>query len=360
MTGSSIAIEKLLSRIDRIGIRSRTAVSKSMPVKPMAASPQTLMQSFSGRGELGAHREPEPVAQLRGLAPPDVRQRRRAPPERRELVARAARVVGDDRVRDVDRRLQVAQITRYGLSGLESSSSFGTPVLQPRLVAARDLGGDRLAPSARRTAEPLPHRLDQHREGQLRVADERVLGPGRPCSGRRGPAVAWMTVLSLGNGIPKPRRAERAPDAEHHVAVPQEVDHRLRVRAAARAERQRVGLGERALALEAGRDRRPPAARRAPAAPATPSRSGRPGRRRSPGGRPRRARPLRRRPRPDRARTGHRGRLVVGIRRERLRQHVVGQLDEHGARAAVADLGERAAQRRRRVRRLADVLDRPS
>ncbi len=41
-------MQKLLSRIDRIGIFSRTAVSKSMPVKPIAASPHTLMHSWSG------------------------------------------------------------------------------------------------------------------------------------------------------------------------------------------------------------------------------------------------------------------------------------------------------------------------
>src|SRR5271168_548905 len=51
ITLSSIAIEKLLNRIDRIGMRSRTAVSKSMPVNPIAASPQTLMHSFSGLAE---------------------------------------------------------------------------------------------------------------------------------------------------------------------------------------------------------------------------------------------------------------------------------------------------------------------
>ena len=60
MTGSSIAMEKLLSRIDRIGIRSRTAVSKSMPVKPMAASPQTLMHSLSGAASLAPIASPSP------------------------------------------------------------------------------------------------------------------------------------------------------------------------------------------------------------------------------------------------------------------------------------------------------------
>ena len=58
--GISIAIEKLLRRMDRMGIRSLTAVSKSIPVKPMAASPHTLMQSFSGRASFAPMARPNP------------------------------------------------------------------------------------------------------------------------------------------------------------------------------------------------------------------------------------------------------------------------------------------------------------
>ena len=60
MIGISIAIEKLLNRIERIGIRSRAAVSKSMPVKPIAASPQTLIESQSGRASLAPIARPSP------------------------------------------------------------------------------------------------------------------------------------------------------------------------------------------------------------------------------------------------------------------------------------------------------------
>jgi hypothetical protein len=60
ITFNSIAIEKLFIRIDRIGVRSRTAVSKSMPVKPIAASPQTLMQSFSGFASFAPIASPSP------------------------------------------------------------------------------------------------------------------------------------------------------------------------------------------------------------------------------------------------------------------------------------------------------------
>ena len=51
------------------------------------------------------------------------------------------------------------------------------------------------------------------------------------------------------------RRGEAAADAEDHVGVVQELADGLRDRASARAERQGVRLRERALALEARRDR---------------------------------------------------------------------------------------------------------
>ena len=60
MMGISMAMEKLLNRMDRMGMRSRAAVSKSMPVKPMAASPQTLMQSFSGWASFAPMASPKP------------------------------------------------------------------------------------------------------------------------------------------------------------------------------------------------------------------------------------------------------------------------------------------------------------
>ena len=60
MIGISMAIEKLLNSTDKIGILSRTAVSKSMPVKPIAASPQTFMQSASGLASLAPMASPSP------------------------------------------------------------------------------------------------------------------------------------------------------------------------------------------------------------------------------------------------------------------------------------------------------------
>ncbi len=60
ITFSSIAMEKLFSRTDMTGMRSRTAVSKSMPVKPIAASPQTLMHSLSGCASFAPIASPSP------------------------------------------------------------------------------------------------------------------------------------------------------------------------------------------------------------------------------------------------------------------------------------------------------------
>ena len=60
MIGISMAMEKLLNRIDRIGMRSRAAVSRSMPVKPIAASPQMLMHSLSGWAIFAPIAKPSP------------------------------------------------------------------------------------------------------------------------------------------------------------------------------------------------------------------------------------------------------------------------------------------------------------
>ena len=125
-----------------IGIRSRTAVSKSMPVKPIAASPQTLMQSLSGLRELGAHRKPEAVAELGGLAPAEIGEGLDRLPERRELVARAAGIMGDDGVLDVDGVLQVPEHA-VGIERRVVGGELRHPFRQPLLVRGRDLGRDR-------------------------------------------------------------------------------------------------------------------------------------------------------------------------------------------------------------------------
>ena len=64
-----------------------------------------------------------------------------------------------------------------------------------------------------------------------------------------------MIVLPLGIGMPKLLVVKQQPMPKITSAVLQEVVHRLRDGAAARAERQRMRLGEGALAPEAGHDR---------------------------------------------------------------------------------------------------------
>src|SRR5690348_1713868 len=55
-----------------------------------------------GPCEFGAHRKPEAIAELGGLAPAEIGEGLDRLPERRELIARAAGIMGDDGVPDVD------------------------------------------------------------------------------------------------------------------------------------------------------------------------------------------------------------------------------------------------------------------
>src|SRR5690606_35983641 len=57
--------------------------------------------------ELGAHREPEAIAELCRLAPANIRKRRNSLPEWRELIARTACIMGDNRVGHVLAMLQI-------------------------------------------------------------------------------------------------------------------------------------------------------------------------------------------------------------------------------------------------------------
>src|SRR5438093_1593043 len=143
ITLSSIAIEKLLRSTDRIGMRSRTAVSKSIPVNPTARTP-----------------------------------------------AQAVLHLGDERL---EREAGVAD--------------------------QGELGGDVLV--------------------EIRRVERRVDDP-----------------LARGHRDAVVGRGEATADAEDQVGVRQEVVEVLSDRPSARAERQVMGLRERALALEARRHRR--------------------------------------------------------------------------------------------------------
>ena len=97
-----MAIAELLSTTVVIGMPQRTAVSKSSPVMPKAASPMKLTQNLSGAASLAPMIRPEPGAERVRLAPAHVAARRRRPVERHDLVARAAGVVRDDGLARVD------------------------------------------------------------------------------------------------------------------------------------------------------------------------------------------------------------------------------------------------------------------
>ena len=133
-----------------------------------------------GAGQLGAHREAETVAELGRLAPADIGERRLADPERRDLVARAAGVVGDDRVLDVDR---VQQVPDHPV-GRDRRRVRGQPVhplAEPLLaVAARSRASPRRAGRAAcPSAGPSPLRAARRASARhRRPPPDR---PARPC-----------------------------------------------------------------------------------------------------------------------------------------------------------------------------------
>ena len=57
----SIAIVELLRTTVQMGVPERTAVSKSSPVMPKAASPMKLTQNLSGAATLAPMVRPSPV-----------------------------------------------------------------------------------------------------------------------------------------------------------------------------------------------------------------------------------------------------------------------------------------------------------
>ncbi len=105
-------------------MRLRTAVSKSMPVMPIAASPHMLMHSLSGLREFGAHRQPQAITQLRGLAPADVAVGvvgfQKGDSSSRGLPASWVMTVFGTSATDIR-----SAMTRYGDSGLSSLVRYG-------------------------------------------------------------------------------------------------------------------------------------------------------------------------------------------------------------------------------------------
>ena len=129
------------------------------------------------RGELGAHDDAEPVAELGRLAPAHIGAGRRRLPERQELFARAAGIVRDDDVVAVDGAHEIpdhAILVDRHLVGLELLGPFR----QPRRLGRGHLlleRGERIAAAAAFAAR-FPRSAHRAR------ARRRRSRPGRPDS----------------------------------------------------------------------------------------------------------------------------------------------------------------------------------
>src|SRR3984885_15272440 len=124
ITFNSIAMEKLFIRQDRMGMRSRTALSKSMPVKPIAASPQKLMQVLFGCTSFAPIASPSPMPSCVVLPQPiyDIGSVETQNGEiwSRGLPASCVMMVFLGSVPAIN-----SQITRYGLIGASFEFSSG-------------------------------------------------------------------------------------------------------------------------------------------------------------------------------------------------------------------------------------------
>ena len=229
-----------------------------------------------GFGEFRAHRESEAVAELGGLAPADVGERRRALPERGYLVARAAGVVGDDGVVDVHRLMQFVEypvrIERRLVVGAP-----GLPLGEPLRLDGRDAWR---APWSLRCSACVRSRPSMACE---RWARQSCASPIRAyCAGHvlvevHGVEGRVDDGLAARHGYAETREGEAAAHTEDDVRFGEERLHRTRIRAAAGPEGQGMVLREGALALETGRDGDVPTLRRSAFSfVPTPRRSARP------------------------------------------------------------------------------------
>ena len=190
-----------------------------------------------GLGQLGAHGKPEAHAELGGLAPADIGHRFGRHPERRNLVARAAGVVGDDGVLAIDRVHQFpddAVGAERGLVGVQQRA----PLFHPLLADFGDLGhhGGGVAVGL----DGLAQFADQCGQRQFGVAyeadrtDDVLVEVVRV---ERGVDVG----LALGELDAEIGLGERTADADDDVGVLHEVMHRLRQGVAAGPKRERDG-----------------------------------------------------------------------------------------------------------------------
>ncbi len=296
-----------------------------------------------GLRELGAHRQAEAVAELGGLPPAQIAVGGHRPPERGQLVPRAARVVGDRGPLDVD-GVQEVPDHAVGRQRRRGTGQEGSPLVEPRPVLRPDPPGHLLGTAAG-TGEVVGHRLEQEVEGERGVPQQGVFGRDVLAQVAGVGGVVDEALPRGGEPDPERGRGETGPDTEHDVRVPHVLEHRARHGDPARAQGERVGLGERALPLDAGRHRRLEEFRelaqlspRLRAVHTLARVEQRPVGVDQGAGRGLHRPGVGRRTRAARRRVGLQAgrRLVPDVRRD---------LDEHRTGAAVAGLGERAAQR---------------
>ena len=190
---------------------------------------------------------------MSGLAPSEVAERRDRPPEGRELVARAARVVGDDGLSQVY-RVQKVPDHAVGVEGRVAGGELGLPPLQPRLPGLLDLLGHRSA-VAPGLAQPLLHLGDQRLQHQPGVPHQPVVN-GHIFGEVGGIHRSLHDYLVLGHADVVGGAGKAASDSENDVGLAQEFPHRRWVGAPARAQREAVILRKGALARQAGGHRR--------------------------------------------------------------------------------------------------------
>ena len=221
MIGSSIAIDQLLSRIERIGNRSRTAVSKSMPGEADRGISPDIDAQLIRSGQLRAHRQPQAISELRGLAPADIAERRYA-------ISRTASAgrAGDPAswvmivFGHIDGVLKIPQHAigaERRVVAFEQRQPFG----QPASFDCRDFRCDR-----RRTAAGSSIRA---RQASISIARVSFASPtsasmqGTPLLRSAGSSVAWTIWHVLWHRDAECGLGEAAPDPEDQVGPIQEM-----------------------------------------------------------------------------------------------------------------------------------------
>jgi len=185
------------------------------------------------------------------LAPAEVAARGDRAVEGQQLVARAAGVVGDDGLARIDGAHELGH-DPVGRDRHLGRAEDGRPLREPGGPHTLDLRAHALAPG-RATAQG-PDRLDELAQHQPRVAQQGMI---------RDVALVQIALvvggvdddLAGGDGGGHAVPGEAAADAEHHVGLAEIVERGSGHGRSAGPQRERVVLGERALALQ-GRDHR--------------------------------------------------------------------------------------------------------